>query len=1029
MARPILFIFLSVIPVFSQQVGARYLIITHDTFYDAIIPFARWKHKMGYKTKIVRVPSELAQNATAIRNYILNAYNTWQIKPEFILFVGAPNYIPWSLSSTPYGDNNYTNMDGDIYNEIISGRLNVHDITEAQTVVAKMLKYERNPDISDPLWFKSACTIVRDIQDDDSITYRLDAEYAAGRMVNNGYVKVDTFFASRGANANSVINATNLGRGFVLYRGTAINNWYTPFAVNPDILSNGNKLPIVLSITCGTLGTGSTPTTAERWFLTGSSTNLRGAAGYFATTTVITGGAHLRSAVARGFFDGIFLYKKKTFGEACEEGRLRVYNAYGATNEYRGFTTIGDPAMMIWTDTPKQMTVDYDSILHTGMNETLFVSVKHQGTPVESACVCIMFDTLIYQTGWTDAYGKIIFVFSVLDTGTMHLTVTGRNLYPFEGVISIRHASVYLIHQGNILKDTLGNGNGNVDPGETVLLRAKIKNIGATSASRVRAILRTNDSMVVIPESISFYGDIHPGWVSQGLNPFVFTISPKTHQHFIPFELLMYDGNDSLWMTTFTIMTTGTVGGGNGTGPDPYGYYIYDDTDTLTGNAPVYDWFEIAPSSGGPGIIIPEISNADDDTVTLPLPFNFTFYGITYDSIGICSNGFLELSKATYRFGDNMPIPSQTGPRRLIAPLWDDFDLRPPPDGNGDVYWYYDTLNHRVIFEFKECKHYGIIPLQETFQVILLDPTYYPTHTGDGQILMMYASIDNSNSCTIGIEDETETARGLQYVYNNVYAPDAMPIQNRRALLITTKPSVFQHSPWINLTHYAINDSAGGNNNGIPEPNETIELTLYLKNDGDTIVTNLNGILRTQSTSLILIDSIADFGNIGSGATGDNATNPYTIQISGQPIDTFVGVVVHLSGNNGNYTTSVYLTMRIHYEVKIEERTNSQPAFCIPQLEISPNPFRHHLKIRWQITNNRRQETNKFPLPIYPLSLAIYDIAGRLVKLFNHSTNHQSDEIIWFGYDNAGRELPAGVYFIELKYGKISEVKKVIMLK
>ena len=433
---------------FTQEIGARYLIITHDNFYDAILPYAQWKHKIGYKTKIVRVPSELAQNSTAIRNYIVNAYNTWQIRPEFVLFVGAPNYIPWSLSSYPYGDNNYTNMDGDIYNEILSGRLTVHNTTEAQTVVAKMLRYERYPDLMDSTWFKKGCLIVRDIQDDDSVTYRLDAQYVAGLMVNNGYIKVDTFFASRGANATSVINATNEGRGFVLYRGSATNNWYSPFAVNPDNLANGNKLPIVISATCGTLGTGSTSTTAERWFLTGTPTNLRGAAGYFATTTSITNGAYLRSVVARGFFDGVFLYKRRTFGESCEDGRLRVYNTYGATNEYYGFTTIGDPAMTIWTGVPKFISVTYDSILYAGIEETLQVSVQYQGVPVESAYVCIMLDTLIYQTNWTNNSGSVSFIFNAPNPGIMDITVTGRNLYPFEGTASIIAGYGYVGYQG-----------------------------------------------------------------------------------------------------------------------------------------------------------------------------------------------------------------------------------------------------------------------------------------------------------------------------------------------------------------------------------------------------------------------------------------------------------------------------------------------------------------------------------------------------------------------------------------------------
>ncbi|MGQ9665628.1 MAG: C25 family cysteine peptidase, partial [bacterium] len=773
----------------AQETGAKYLIITHDNFYDAILPYAQWKHKMGLRTKIVRVPSELAQSSTAIRNYIVNAYNTWQIKPEFILFVGAPNYIPWSFSSYPYGDNNYTNMDYDIYNEILSGRLTVHNITEAQTVVAKMLKYERYPDISDSLWFKKGCLIVRDIQDDDSATYRLDAQYVAGLMINNGYVKVDTFFATKGDNATSVVNATNNGRGFVLYRGAATNNWYSPFAVNPDNLTNGNKLPIVISATCGTLGTGSTSATAERWFLTGAPTTLRGAAGYFATTTSITNGAYLRSAVTRGFFDGVFLYKRRTFGEACEDGRLRVYNMYSSTNEYRGFTTIGDPAMTIWTSLPKKITVVYDSILYAGTEETLQINVQYQGTPVESAYVCIMSDSSIYKTGWTNTSGSIIFNFNSPDTGMLYITVTGRNIYPFEGISSIIYNNVYLVYDGDTISDSLNNGNGIVDPGEIILLWIKIKNCGASLAQGVKAILKTTDTMVVVSDTISYYGNIESGQTSSGLNPFVFTVSQKTPAHLIPFTVTMSDQNDSTWVTNFTIPTTGTIPGGNGTGPDPYGYYIYDDTDTTTGHAPTYDWFEIASSSGGPGTIIPEITDADDDTVTFALPFNFPFYGVDYNTIGICSNGFLELSTSTYPYGDNTQIPRVSGPRRLIAPFWDDFDLRPPPDGNGDVYYYSDTTNHRFIVEYKDCRHYGIIPLVETFQVILFDPGHYPTPTGDGEILINYCGVDNPYSCTVGIEDETET-RGLQYVYNNNYDPDASPIVNSRALLITTKPPI-----------------------------------------------------------------------------------------------------------------------------------------------------------------------------------------------------------------------------------------------
>ncbi|MGQ9465932.1 MAG: C25 family cysteine peptidase, partial [bacterium] len=867
-----------------------------------------------------------------------------QIKPEFILFVGAPNYIPWSFSSYPYGDNNYTNMDYDIYNEILSGRLTVHNITEAQTVVAKMLKYERYPDISDSLWFKKGCLIVRDIQDDDSATYRLDAQYVAGLMINNGYVKVDTFFATKGDNATSVVNATNNGRGFVLYRGAATNNWYSPFAVNPDNLTNGNKLPIVISATCGTLGTGSTSATAERWFLTGAPTTLRGTAGYFATTTSITNGAYLRSAVTRGFFDGVFLYKRRTFGEACEDGRLRVYNMYSSTNEYRGFTTIGDPAMTIWTSLPKKITVVYDSILYAGTEETLQINVQYQGTPVESAYVCIMSDSSIYKTGWTNTSGSIIFNFNSPDTGMLYITVTGRNIYPFEGISSIIYNNVYLVYDGDTISDSLNNGNGIVDPGEIILLWIKIKNCGASLAQGVKAILKTTDTMVVVSDTISYYGNIESGQTSSGLNPFVFTVSQKTPAHLIPFTVTMSDQNDSTWVTNFTIPTTGTIPGGNGTGPDPYGYYIYDDTDTLTGNAPIYEWFEIAPP--GPGIIVNEITDEDADTVTYPLPFAFPYYGASYSTVGLCSNGFLELGGSTYRFGDNTSIPSTGGPRRLLAPFWDDLDPRQEPTGYGEIYYYNDTTNHRWIIEYKDCAHYGNTSTRETFQIILLDPQYYQTPTGDGEILFLYNTVANADENTVGIEDETET-RGLQYVYNNNYDPDASPIVNSRALLITTKPPISQHAPWINLISYTINDSAGGNNNGIPEPNETIELIIQIKNNGDTIVSNVIGILNTLSSSVLVIDSVASFGDMDIGQVCDNSSNPYVLQVVANPLDTLVGIGIHLSGNDGNYNTTAYFTLRIHSGAGINE-SNSAIANGIV-FRVYPNPFLEKINIRYAI--------------------------------------------------------------------------------
>jgi hypothetical protein len=428
----------------GQGIGAQYLIITHDDFYKAVLPFAQWKIKKGVTTKVIKL-SEIGSDSTQIRNYILNAYNTWIIKPEYLLLVGAHNFIPFFHYSEYSTDNYYTNMDEDIYNEILSGRLTVHDLPEAENVINKILLYEKMPYIGgDILWFTNACLIVREDYDSDDVIYWGDINYTKNLLVNNGYNIIDTLSWSGGDDKLDVITSVNEGRAFVLYRGTGSNNWLSPFNLEPDSLENGLMFPIVLSMTCLTIGTWGTPATAEKWFLTGTAEGPKGAVAYFAPTTGILNGAHLRSAATRGFFNALFIDKKTKLSEACEAGRLNVYQLYPTASglkEYKGLTLLGDPEMDIWTSMPKLTTVIHDSTLYVG-NETLNVQVMYLGEPVESAYVCIMYDTLIYETGYTDETGNISFELYLPGPGNLELTITGHNLYPKEITIPVAILSI-----------------------------------------------------------------------------------------------------------------------------------------------------------------------------------------------------------------------------------------------------------------------------------------------------------------------------------------------------------------------------------------------------------------------------------------------------------------------------------------------------------------------------------------------------------------------------------------------------------
>jgi hypothetical protein len=998
----------------AQEIGAKYLIITHDSFVNDIQPLAEWKNKKGMRTKVVTL-SQIGSSSSQIKNYIQQAYNTWQIPPEYLLLVGAPNLLPWG-SSSPYSDNYYMDLTGDLFNDILAGRLTVHTSTEAQTVVNKILLYERTPYMTDSLWFVNACLIVREDggtyppqPGTDDYIYWGDVRLAYGLMLANGYNRMDTLSTLLGNNSNDVIQSVNNGTGFVMFRGQGVGNWWSPFDVNPSSTSNGPRLPIVLSITCSTIGTGSSPATAETWLLTGSPTQPRGACGYFATTTVLSHGAYLRSATAQGFFNGLFTERKRTFGEACEAGRRNVYNLYSNTSEYKGFATLGDPEMNIWTDTPKSIEVAHVPSV-SGTDDSILVTVTHSGTGVDSALVCIVQDTTLYEYGYTNNTGEIVLPLSDFHPGQIDLTVTGHNLLPYEAEVVAVADGPYLDYAHHTANDSLGDNDGIPEAGETILLDVTIRNIGLAAASGVNAILRSSDPFVSIIDSFAYYGSIQPEDSMQSINPYVFSIAPACpDSHDVNFEIFISDSANDTWLDGFSLSIYST-GIGTGTGPDAYGYYMYDDTDTLTGYAPSFDWYD------GTMSLVTEITDEDADTVTYTLPFNFPFYGLNYNAVGLCSNGFMEMLTSTYRMGLNEPIPSSTGPRRLVAPFWDDLD--PDPDvgqGCGDIYYANDTTNHRWIVEFLSVGHYDDPNHRETFQVQFRDPQYYSTPTGDGEIMFLYDTVGIASSNTVGIEDHTQT-RGLQYVYNGDYHPSAAPLANGRAILVTTKAPA---GIWLYTAYYTFDDSVGGNNNGQIDPGETIDIEVVIENEGNVTAYDVTGTLTTADPDANILQATAAFGDIAPAASSGNSGSPFVVEISATPADTTIGFTLHLSANSGAYEKADFFSFYIYGAPGVDE--NNLSSLKVLSLNVEPNPFVRMTDIEYLIP--AESEARR--------TLRIYDVTGRLVRDFSNQLNvvgHPSS-VRWDGKDQNGRQVANGVYFVNLEADGNQQKTKVILLK
>jgi hypothetical protein len=257
-------------------------------------------------------------------------------------------------------------------------------------------------------------------------------------------------------------------------------------------------------------------------------------------------------------------------------------------------------------------------------------------------------------------------------------------------------------------------------------------------------------------------------------------------------ELVFFRADGSTAARLPFTLSIGQVTSTDPTGPDDYGYLIYHDNDSGAA-APTYQWVDI--SSTGTEVPLDDEGVAfneeglDGESYAMALPFTFRFYGQDYDSLTISSNGWLAMGdQHDHILGLNTPIPAAQGPNAMVAVFWTDLYNYYGSSRFGHCYQRYDAAQHLFIVQWNNFQHTGH-PFQDNwFQAILRDPAYYPTPTGDGEILLQYQDMITTlgeHYFTIGVERQDQCA-GLQYTFNNQYAPGAQTLNNQTALLITT---------------------------------------------------------------------------------------------------------------------------------------------------------------------------------------------------------------------------------------------------
>jgi len=499
-----------------------------------------WKKRVGYDVHYVS-SSSVVNNRNNLKDYIEEAYETWDNPPVHVNIVGDANGnydIPtWTESYSGYngeGDMPYTTLEGgDVYPEIFIGRMSFSSSSHLNTIVSKTLNYESNPYMNDN-WFQRAC-LVGD-PNTSGISCVITNENINEMLDLAGFEEVNTIYG--GSFPSQMVSGMNEGVSFFNYRGYYGVSGFGSSDVNGT--SNGFMLPVATVITCGTgsFAGSSGESLIESFIRAGTSSNPKGSVVCIGTATL---GTHtmFNNIVDMGFYYAALIEGMDTPGAALMYGKMMLYQNYPSNpNNYCHIFThwnnlMGESSLQMWTAFPEMTTVEHPYAIAKGTN-FVDVTVDKDNGPLQDAWVTIWMGDEIFESGYTNAEGFVRLPISSVEIGEVLVTVTKKNHYPYQNSFQIYDPGVaigldespYTIDDDN---SGSSNGNGNLiaNGGETLEIYIAAKNYGSEDATAVIGTLSSSNTNVVIDPSgnqIEF-GDVSIGDVINGGAPFIVNLS------------------------------------------------------------------------------------------------------------------------------------------------------------------------------------------------------------------------------------------------------------------------------------------------------------------------------------------------------------------------------------------------------------------------------------------------------------------------------------------------------------------------
>jgi hypothetical protein len=978
---------------------------------------AQWKKKKGYK---VRMWNAQGWSAKAIDDTV----RLQSPIATFLVIIGDPNSFSIPLPPSKIGslfepqtDLYYAEINGGntYLPDMFYSRISVLDTIEGNTAIEKVINWEHaNFGSAGYNWLKKACLIAGYDQNFQQVGIATNA-YCRALMLPYGY-QVDTLIIAPNEDHPRIVNQINAGRIWCVYTAHGMEDAWSisesgDFTID-ELINLTNNLNMY-TVPCGHCClTGDYDYSSNCFGETWDRLNGKGGICYYGSVSYTYWDED--DWLQRRYFDAI--YTDSVTGRLYETGRFTqwgLYWIYLHTNStekryyFEVYHLFNDPSLDFWTDIPQSIIVSHDTVIFPG-SQQFTVTVNAGGNPLKDALVCCWIKNQnpeMHISAYTNASGVATLNINPTTPGSlMFVTVTKHNYIPYEGYAIVKNSMGPYISLGKItINDS--NGDGQVNPGETVDYGVYAKNVGVATAQGVYGRLTESDPYVSILIDSSWYGNIAQNDSVLGIPYYRFVIANSCPNfHSVNFTLNFRDASNNTWISYPSVV-------------------VY---------APILNYQSVAVVGGnGNGML------DHGETVNLVVTIKNEGGAVASNVTGLLTENspYITVNDANGSFGNINPgtTANNSGDPFTVSAASN------TPNGtvvNFKIFItsgvYYDTFNFSLLVGKKHYYVWNPDPTPASGQNIhlILQNLGY---SGDyGVVLPSNLSVYKTLFICVGVMPN-------KYVIDS-YSQEAQAIvnflQNQNGRIYLEGGDVWYYDPQYGGYDFGPLFGINPLDDGISDMGPvqglagTFTAGMLFNNYGGE--NNWMDRITASGTGAFLIFRDQD----NSYYCGVARSSPSGYKTIGTSFE--LGLLADYSGVS---TRSVLLDSIMHffgyYVVGVEEGNELGLEPGKTGMMLAPNPFKGKLQIRYTIQDGGKmiQDTRYRSGVVssqYPVaSIKIYDVSGRLVKSFDLEScimNHES-AIFWFGDDDFGRRLPSGVYFVRLEAGDFKQVEKAILLR